>query len=499
MIKKEWFFDRFCGVQIVVYAENGKIVEVGLEDERNGDIIGNIYKGRVTNVVHGMQAAFVSCGMERNCYLPLDEGTSRFSLYDGEGNVSETLSLNEGDEILVQAVKPARGSKGAKVSSNLSFVGKNLIYLPKTDFLGISRKITDEVIREALLKEVGKLRTKGEGFIIRTAAQNATKRHLKTESEYLKRMYRSVLDVAQTAPVGTAVYREYDLPIKVMRDSLGDGVSRLIVGDDELYEKLLQLARMRPDLGERKIVHYTGNRSMFAHFKLNEQVLELASTQIKLDNGAYLVIDHTEAMTVFDVNTGKYTGEFDLESTVFETNLLAAREIARQVRLRNIGGIVAVDFIDMTEEAHRQAVGEELERALFRDRAKSRVLPMSDLCVTLFTRKRTNRELSSFLLKPCTHCTRQGYVLSDQYMAMRIRSAILDYFADGYNAVVIELNRSLMQYILAERCFAFELAGAWKQKRIYMIPHSTWHEEQFEIRGDNNQVLTLPDDAQILY
>ena len=169
-MKKEWFFDRFCGEQLVVYAEDGKIVEVGVEDEREGDVLGNIYKGRVTNVVHGMQAAFIACGMQKNCYLPLDEGAPRFSKYDGTGEMREVPVLREGDEILVQVVKPARGSKGAKVTSDLSFVGKNLIFLPKTDFLGISRKITDETMREGLLKEADKLRERGQGFIVRTAA-----------------------------------------------------------------------------------------------------------------------------------------------------------------------------------------------------------------------------------------------------------------------------------------------------------------------------------------
>ena len=485
-MKKEWFFDRFCGEQIAVYAEDGKIVEVGVEDEKEGDVLGNIYKGRVANVVPGMQAAFVSCGMERNCYLPLDEGAAIFSSYDGSGKTGVS-ELKAGDEILVQVVKPPRGSKGAKVSTELSFVGKNLIFLPRTDFLGISRKIVGEEVRAELLKEADKLREPGQGFIVRTAAVKAGKRHLKTEAEYLKRIYRATMAASKDAPVGTAVYREYDLPVKVMRDSLGDGDAKLYVGDGELYEKVLQLARMRSDLGEKRVVHYTGERSMFTHFKLDEQIFALTGPQIDLENGAYLIIDRTEAMTVFDVNTGRYTGESDLESTVLKTNLLAAKEIARQVRLRNIGGIVAVDFIDMTEEEHRLAVGAALEEALSEDRAKSRVLPMSDLCVTLFTRKRMAGELSSFLLKPCSHCTRQGYVLSDIYMAMRIRAAILNCFADGYRAAIVELNRSLMNKILTERYFSAELEGSWKEKRVYSI------------RGDNAQILTLPDTAQILY
>ncbi len=491
-MKKEWFFDRFCGEQIVVYAENGEIVEVGVENEKQGEVLGNIYKGRVMNLVPGMRAAFISCGMERNCYLSLDE-ENRFSKYDGSGSVIEAFELREGDELLVQVVKPPRGNKGAKVSCALSFVGKNLIFLPRSDFLGISRKITDEQTRAALLSEADKLREAGQGFIVRTAALTATKRHLRIESEYLKRVYRMTLENAQAAPVGTAVYKEYDLPVKVMRDSLGD-VARLYVGDGELYDKLLQLARMRTDLDEKKLVHYTGERSMFNYYGLDEQIYALVRPEIKLSNGAHLFIDRTEAMTVFDVNTGKYTGEDDLERTVFETNLLAAKEIARQVRLRNIGGIVAVDFIDMAEEAHRAAVNEALEQALSSDRSKSRVLPMNDLCVTLFTRKRTVGELSSFLLKPCAHCT-QGYVLSDLYMAMRIRTALLNAFAEGAEEVVVELNRSLMNHILEEGYFASELKGAWRDKRIYFAPYSSLRQEKFTLFKGGTPEYYVPDKA----
>ncbi len=497
-MKKEWFFDRFCGDRIAVYTEDGKIVEVCLEDDRSRDVVGNIYKGRVQNVVQGMQAAFVSCGMERNCYLQLDEGAARFSSYDGT-SAGKKLALAAGDEVLVQAVKAPRGNKGAKVSCDLSFVGKNLIYLPLTDFLGISRKITEEETRVRLLAEADKLRSSGEGFIVRTAAVNAGKKQLKAEAEYLKRVYRDALETAQTAPVGGLVYRECELPVKLMRDTIAGDVHKVYVGHGERYDEILRCAKTLPDFDVKKLVRYTGERSMFREFGIAEQVDELCGGRVALGNGAYLVIDNTEAMTVIDVNTGGFTGDDSLENTVYEVNLLAAREIARQVRLRNVGGIVAVDFIDMTDESHRNAVCEELERALAFDRAKCRVLPMSDLCVVLFTRKRTNGDIASFFLKPCTHCTRQGQILSDIYIAMRIRGEITDYFANGYRAVIVDMSRTVMNNVLSERYFEEEIRGRWKNKRVYMIPHSTYHEEKFTIRGDNADVLSLPDNAQILY
>lgn len=498
-MKKEWYFDRFCGRRLAVYAEDGKILEVGVEDEKEQESVGSIYKGRVCNVVAGMQAAFVSCGLNKNCYLPLDENVTALFHYDGSARIGSAPSLKEGDEILVQMVKPSRGNKGAKVTTALSFVGKWLIYLPRTDFLGISRKITDEATRSRLLAEADALRDPGEGFIVRTAASEATRRELKAESAYLKRICRSVLEASASAPVGTVVYRDSELPVKVMRDSFGTGVTKICVGDRGLYETLLRLVRLRGDFPEKNLVLYTGVRSMFTQFGLDGQVYSLAAPRVEMDNGAYLVIDRTEAMTVIDVNSGKYIGDTDLESTAREVNLAAAREIARQVRLRNVGGIIAVDFIDMAEEAHRAEVTAELELSLMQDKAKCRVQPMNDLCVTLFTRKRTNNELLSFLLKPCPHCTRQGYVLSDVYMAMRLRSAILDRFADGYRAVIIELNRGLMESILSGHVFSAEAAGPWRDKQVYLIPHTHFNEEKFTVRGDNSGVLHLPDDAQILY
>ena len=498
-MRKEWFFDRLCGAQIAVYAEDGKITEAVFERGNSAELTGNIYKGKVCNLVPGMQAAFVSCGLERNCYLPLGEGAAIFTSYDGEGNAVRAPDLKEGDEILVQIVKPPRGTKGAKVTCDLSFVGKTLIYLPQTDFLGISRKISDPETRERLLKEADKLREKGTGFIVRTAAESADKRHLKIESEYLKRVWRSVEKAAQSAAVGDTVYREYDLPFKVMRDSLGGGVTHICVGDRATYEKVVQLARLRPDLGERKVTYYTGKRSMFREYGISEQLHTLASRTVPLENGGYLVIDKTEAMTVVDVNTGKFIGESDLESTVFETNLIAAREIARQVRLRNIGGLVAVDFIDMADEEHRRAVDEALEQALALDRAKSRVAPMGDMCVTMFTRKRTNNDAADFFLQSCRHCAGQGTVFSDVYLAIGIRSEIAERFADDYEAVIVDCNYDLMKNILSKRYLTEEARGAWKDKRVYLVPHSDWNYEKYAVRGDNAKVLSLPDTAQLLY
>ena len=410
-MKKEWFFDRYCGQQFVALLEDGKLAEFAAEKEKNGEIVGNIYKGRVMNVLAGMQAAFISCGLERNCYLSIEETYTDYSKYDGTmgGSGPQLPELKEGDEIIVQVTKPPRGNKGAKVTTHLSFVGKNLIFLPNTDFVGISRKITDPELRENLLFTADRMREReGEGFIVRTQAPFVTRKQLKTEAEYLKNLYRDMRDFAKGAAVGAVLYKDFDLPVRVMRDSMGDDVTAMYVGDDDLYERLLKLARLRGDISERKLIHYTGKRALMREYGISPLVFAAAQPTVPLDNGGYLVIDRTEAMTVVDVNTGSFVGDTRLEDTVFSVNLAAAREIARQVRLRNIGGIVVVDFIDMTEEAHREAVTAELTECLSKDKAKCHVLPMSELCLTQFTRKRVGCDVLSYLVKPCPRCRGNG-------------------------------------------------------------------------------------------
>ena len=238
---------------------------------------------------------------------------------------------------------------------------------------------------------------------------------------------------------------------------------------------------------------------MFEYFGLEEQVYRLISSRVPLASGAYLVFDRTEALTAIDVNTGKFTGDSGLEDTVFSTNLLAAREIARQVRLRNIGGIVVVDFIDMESAQHRAAVVAELENCLREDRAKCSVYAMSDLGMVSFTRKKVKSDNVSILTKRCPYCKGTGAVLSDSYLAFRIQIAIKKCFAEGYENVIVELNAGLFAYILSARRFSHLVQGEWRGKRVYMIPHKTFHEEHFTVRGDNNPVLTLPDTAKLLY
>ena len=500
-ITKEWFLDRYCGRQFAALLENGKLTEFSSENEPRQSCAGNIYKGVVVNVLSGMNAAFINCGLEKNCYLSMEETYTDYTKYDGTmgGTKDNSLDLKVGDEIIVQVTKPPRGTKGAKVTTHISFVGKLIIYLPVTDFLGISRKITDEGERERLLRAAESMRaSEKEGFIIRTQAPYASLEQIQTEVEYLKKEYAEVEERAQKAPVGALLYEDDDLPERVMRDSFGEEIAAIHVGDKTLYQKLLRIAELRGDIPAEKIHHFVGERSMLKEYGITPLVYEAANSVVPLDNGGSIVIEHTEAMTVVDVNSGSYVGESSLEETVFAVNLQAAREIARQVRLRNIGGIVVVDFIDMTDETHKEAVTEELRKCLSLDKAKCNVLPMSELCISQFTRKRVGRNVLSYLEKSCPHCGGAGYVHDDIFVVTRIRTALLDCFADGYDGAIVELNVQIMNKILEEGLFSIEMENRWKTKRICFIPHKTYKEDCFSVRGDNGDFASTPNNARFL-
>ena len=502
-MKKEWFFDRYCGQQFVALLEDGKVVEFESENEENGSIVGNVYKGKVMNVVAGMNAAFVDCGLERNCYLSTDETYTDCTKYDGllASSAPSSLSeLKEGDEIIVQVTKSPRGNKGAKVTAHLSFVGKRIIYLPNTNFFGVSRKITDEQQREKLMQVAESLRRENEsaGFILRTKAPLATDEDLEREANYLRKLFLLTSEKAKTAPVGALLYQDEDLPVRVMRDSFGDEITAMHVGDKELYDRLSLFIETFGEMDKSKLRLYTGERSMFREYGISDLVYEATKPHVALEGGGSLIIDHTEAMTVIDVNSGSFVGETNLEETVFNVNLRAAKEIARQVRLRNIGGIVVVDFIDMFDEQHKQQITETLREYLCADKAKCNVLPMSELCLTQFTRKRVGKELATSLIKPCPHCHGNGSVHNDLFMLTQLREDLLDCFFEGYLSAIVDLNEGMAKKILQEHVFSKEMQGRWKNKRIYLIPHKTYKEHTFFVRGENNRFPTVPENAVLV-
>ena len=492
-MQKNMYFDYFGSDCFAAVTEADRLVEFHLDSGSTSEISGNIYKGRIVNVLGGMQAAFVAFGQEKNGYLYAGDIPAEADI----APETPVLNVNVGDEVMVQVAKSPIGKKGARLSMCLSFVGKKLIFLPTAQFCAVSRKITSEEERARLTGFAEKLCAGGGGFVFRTNAQGAQLRELKEEAGYLRGLYAAAQEAYKNAEVGELIYRDADVHARLLRDFDMEGVDRIYIAGDAAYERVAKI--FKKSKFKNRLVRYRGKREMFEYFGLEQQVYELVSHRVPLANGAYLVFDRTEALTAIDVNTGSFTGETGLEDTVFATNLLAAKEIARQVRLRNIGGIVVVDFIDMVSEQHRAAVVAELELYLKEDRAKCNVVPMTGLGLVQFTRKKVKSDIVSMVTKSCPHCKGSGLILSDAYISFRIKCAIKKAFADGYENVIAELNASIFAHILTSRCFSDCVHGEWRGKRVYMIPHRTFHEEQFSVRGDNNDVLTLPDTARLLY
>ena len=495
-MQKNIYFDYFGGDCFAAVTEGDKLVEFHLDSAGASDISGNVYKGRVVNVLEGMQAAFVSFGQAKNGYLAAGDIPAADAVVTGD--VSAHLSVKVGDEIMVQVLKSPIGTKGARLTMNLSFVGKHLIYLPGTPFLGVSRKIADEGERAQLMALAEKLRFAGDGLIMRTNAPHADLKTLKTEAKYLRGLYVNAQEAYKEASVGDIVHRDADVHVRLLRDFDISDIDKIYIGSETVYRRVYSLMKQ---IGMRgKAVLYNGEREMFDFFGIEQQVREILSPRVELKNGAYLIFDKTEALTVIDVNTGKFIGNTDnLEDTVFETNLLAAKEVARQARLRNLGGIAVVDFIDMEKPEHRAAVVDALREALKEDRAKCNVSETSGLGLVQFTRKKSKDDNTVMLSKPCPYCKGAGTVLSDSYIAFKIKIALKNCFADGYENAVVELNAGIFAQILSKRMFSHTLKHSWKDKRVYMIPHRTYHEEYFTVRGDNSNVLHLPDTAKLLY
>ncbi len=493
------FVDSHGGNVIGAVADGKKLLEYRIEKKNKTVTIGSIFKGRVENVLPGMQAAFVNVGLAKNGYLSATDMLMDKNELVVKVEIPSILHLKEGDEIMVQAVKDPAGSKGVRLTTNVSLAARYVVFMPTIDFLGVSRRITNEKTREKLTQIAESLKPEGQGLIIRTAAEHASKSEIKKEVAYLIEQYKNVLQDFGAKPTPSCIYEEGNIAVRLIRDVYNSDISKFIVADKETYEKVLEYAKKSDNGLKRKLKLYKKKEDMFQHYGLDEDVATLLGNTVPIDNGGYIVIDKTEALTAIDVNTGKFTGKDNLEDTVFKTNLSAAKEIARQLRLRNLSGIIIVDFIDMESQEHKDEVLDVLQKYLAEDREKSSVVSMTALGLVEITRKKKRRESASMLVKPCPYCQGTGIVQSNDYIVMRIRTAILDLFADGYETAIIDLNFEIADYILSKKLLKKDVEVIWKNKRIYVIPHKTYHQHFFLIKGDNGKVVDVPDNAVLLY
>lgn len=496
---KRIFIDSNAGNVIAALADGKKLLEYQTEKLSGKVIVGSVFKGRIENVLPGMQGAFVNIGLEKNGYLYTGESLVSKAQLEEAVALPTKLDVKVGDEVIVQVVKDATGTKGARLTTHVSYASRNLVYMPEYDFVVVSRRIEDEALREALLSVGESIKPEKGGLIMRTVAKIEDKDSFEEEKIYLENVHAEILKKAQELTAPALLYEDGNLAKRMLRDVYTPDVEEIIVADYSLYCDVMDVAVKRGGKILQKVKYYDKKRDLFTDYGLSGEVDAMLRNKVNLDSGAYIIIDKTEALTAIDVNTGKYIGEDSLEKTVYETNLMACDEIARQLRLRNIGGIVIIDFIDMEEESHREDVVERLKNNLKSDRSRCNVIGMTGLGLVELTRKKTRKESFSTLVKNCPYCKGDGMIFSNDYIVTKIRCALLDVFSDDYTCAIVDLNGDICDYVFKAGALTKDVKKIWRDKRIYLVPHRTYHQEYFSVRGDNRKVLELPDTARLLY
>ncbi len=468
----------------VAVVENGVVQEVHIERARTRGIVGNVYRGQVARVLPGMQAAFVNIGLERAAFLHASDVREA-----GDGNGAPPIHelLKEGQEVVVQVVKDSIGTKGARLTMQITLPGRYLVYMPYSRHIGVSQRIGDDAERErlrALLRAtLGERAAEEEGgYILRTLAETATEEEIEADVRYLKRVWAACQERIRDAASGALIHEDLPLALRAMRDLVSGNVEKIRIDSRETYLKAIDFAiQFIPELAER-IEYYPGERPIFDLYSVEDEIQKALQRKVMLKSGGYLVIDQTEAMTTIDVNTGGYVGRKNHEETLFKTNLEAAQAIARQLRLRNLGGIIIVDFIDMAEPEHRRQVLRALEKALSRDRTKVHMTEMSPLGLVELTRKRTRESLERVLCQPCPVCQGRGTVKTPQTVCYEIFREILrearQYGADEYLVLAAPV---VVDMLMDEEAAGLMKLQEFIGKPIHVKPEPLYSQEQYDV------------------
>ena len=455
----------------------GVVQELLIERGRSRGLVGNIYVGRVARVLPGMQSAFVEIGLERAAFLHVADIRNH-----GEKPIERIVA--EGEPILVQVVKDPIGSKGARLSTQVSIAGRLLVYLPHDPHIGISQKIEDENGRAALrerLKDLVPPDEKG-GFILRTLAESAAEEELRADLAYLRELWKAIRERSLGAAPPLLLYQDLSLAQRVLRDMVNADTGRVLVDSRENHQKLAAFAeRYMPQVRPR-LEHYTGERPLFELYNVEPEIEKALSRRVELKSGGYLIIDHTEAMTTIDVNTGGFVGSRNFDDTIFKTNLEAAHAIARQLRLRNLGGIIIVDFIDMDTPEHRAAVLEELRRATARDRTRLTLNGFTALGLVEMTRKRTRESLAHVLCEPCPTCAGRGEIRTAHTVCYDILREILRearaFKAREFRVIAAQ---PVIDLLLEDEAGSLSMLSDFIGKPVSVQVESSYGQEQFDI------------------
>ena len=469
----------------VAMLEQGVVQELHIERASARGLVGNICLGRVVRVLPGMQSAFIEIGLERAAFLHIaDIWEHRQNGHGGGDTRPIERILHEGQTLLVQVIKDPIGTKGARLSTQVSLAGRLLVYLPQDSHIGISQRIGDEAEREILRGRLQLLLPDGHtgGFIIRTMAETASEREMGNDIQYLTKLWNDLNARASDVPAPSTLYQDLNLAQRVLRDMSTEETSRIVVDSRETYTKMLEFAReYTPALVDR-IAHHPGERPLFDLHSVEDEIERALGRRVDLKSGGYLIVDQTEAMTTIDVNTGGFVGGRSFDDTIFKTNLEAAQVIARQLRLRNLGGIIIIDFIDMENADHRAAVLAELNRALERDRTRLTVNGFTQLGLVEMTRKRTRESLAHVLCESCPTCHGRGELKTAQTICYAILREIMRE-AKQFNAREFRIlaAQAVIDLFLDEESQSLAQLGDFIGKPISLQVESIYTQEQYDI------------------
>ncbi|HEY8519745.1 MAG TPA: ribonuclease G [Gammaproteobacteria bacterium] len=469
--------------------ENGVLQEILIERASRRGLISNIYKGRVSRVLPGMQAAFVDVGLERTAFLhasdiahnPHEDAPER----DVEPNIRDVV--REGQELLVQVLKDPIGTKGARLTTYITIPSRYLVMLPNSSGVGVSARIEDEAERErlrALVEEAAA--TAGcevpAGYIVRTAAEGATLEALRADLIFLQKLWQAIAENARRAKGGELVYEDLPLPLRVLRDLLSPAVERIRVDSEAVYRQVKEFAdRFIPHVSSL-IELYTDNIPIFDLYGIEDEIERALKRKVPLKSGGHVVFDQTEAMTTIDVNTGAYVGHRNLEETIFRTNLEAAVTIARQLRLRNLGGIIIIDFIDMVEEEHRNQVLQALTQRLASDHAKTQIMSVSPLGLVEMTRKRNRESLEHVLCQPCPSCEGRGFVKTPETVCHEIfREILRQHRQFDFQELLVLARPNVIERLLDEESASIAELEELTGKPIRLQSEGMYAPDQFDV------------------
>ncbi len=469
----------------VALVQQGAVQELHIERTASRGRAGNIYLGRVARVLPGMQSAFIDIGLERAAFLHVaDIWEAKAAAGNGAPPLPIEKLLFDGQSVMVQVIKDPIGTKGARLSTQISIAGRMLVYLPQDPHIGISQRIENETEREQLRARLQRLLPSEEqgGFIIRTMAEEASETDLGMDIAYLRKTWQHIIQHSKTVPAPAMLYEDLSLAQRVLRDFVNDDTTSIQIDSRENFQRLSEFGMTYTPSVLPKLLHYTGERPLFDLYGVEDEIERALGRRVDLKSGGYLIVEQTEAMTTIDVNTGSYVNGRNFDDTIFKTNLEAAHAIARQLRLRNLGGIIILDFIDMENAEHQQAVLAELHKALARDRTKVTVSDFSALGLVEMTRKRTRESLAHVLCEPCPACQGKGQVKTPRTVAYEILRELLRE-AKQFNPREFRIMASqvVIDMFLEEESQHLAMLGDFIGKPISLQVESSSHQEQYDI------------------